>query len=151
MKVKLVLTFLMLFAAIVATDTLKNIQENVSGLFTFTLNGFQKELTFDKGTAFYRDKIDKSSFLYIKHTNDTGTHSMLYYIYKHDNKLSIVKISWFLLLVIPIALVLLGYMFKRFLVLAIIILCVFVYFNYHNGLSIPTFFESIFDGLKNMF
>jgi hypothetical protein len=48
-------------------------------------------------------------------------------------------------------LVLLAYMFKRFIIIAVIIFCIFLYFNYHNGLSIPTFFESIIDGLKNMF
>ena len=34
---------------------------------------------------------------------------------------------------------------------AIIIFAIFVFFNYHNGLSIPTFFQSIIDGLKNIF
>lgn len=42
--------------AIVATDTAGVIQENVNGVFTFTMNGFQEQLTFDKGTAFYRHK-----------------------------------------------------------------------------------------------
>src|SRR6201991_885337 len=87
--------------AVVATDTAGVIQENVNGVFTFTMNGFQEELTFDKGTAFYRHKIDKSTFLYAKHVNDKGTHSILYYIYKHDEKLSPFHISWILLLAIP--------------------------------------------------
>jgi len=137
--------------AVVATDTAGVIQENVTGVFTFTMNGFQEELTFDKGTAFYRHKIDKSTFLYAKHVNDKGTHSILYYIYKHDDKLSPFHISWILLLAIPCGLVLLAYMFRRFIIIAIIIFCVFLYFNYHNNLSIPTFFESIIDGLKGIF
>lgn len=137
--------------AIVATDTANNIRENVNGVFTFTLNGFQEELTFDKGTAFYRHKIDKSAFLYAKHHNDKGTHGILYYIYNHNDKLNLFHISWILLLAIPCALFLLAYMFKRFIIIAIIIFCIFMYFNYHNGLSIPTFFESIIDGLKSIF
>ncbi|WP_428329145.1 hypothetical protein [Mucilaginibacter sp.] len=137
--------------AIVATDTLGNIQENVSGVFTFTMNGFEEALNFDKGTAFYRHKINKSTFLYAKHQNDSGSHGILYYIYKHDEKLSPFHISWILLLAIPCGLFLLAYMFKRFIIVAIIIFGIFMYFNYHNGLSIPTFFESIIDGLKNIF
>ena len=137
--------------AIVATDTAGVIQENVNGLFTFVMNGFQEQLKFEKGTAFYRHKLDRSSFLYAKHINDTGTHSILYYIYKHDSKLSPFHISWVLLVAIPLALVLLAYMFKRFIIIAVIIFCIFLYFNYHNGLSIPTFFESIIDGLKGIF
>jgi hypothetical protein len=137
--------------AVVATDTLNNIRENVSGVFSFTVNGFDEILKFDKGTAFYRHKLDKSSFLYVKHVNDNGTHSMLYYVYKQDSKIVPIHISWILLLAIPIVLVLLAYLFKRFLIIAIILFCVFLYFNHHNGLTVPTFFESILDGLKGMF
>ncbi|MFA6087868.1 hypothetical protein [Mucilaginibacter sp.] len=137
--------------AVVATDTAGNIQENVNGIFTFSMNGFSEELTFDKGTAFYRHKLDKSSFIYARHNNDLGTHSMLYYIYRHDSKLTPVKISWILLISIPLGLILLGYLFKRFIIIAIIIFCIFLYFNHHSGLSIPTFFQSIIDGLKGIF
>ncbi|MEO6979198.1 MAG: hypothetical protein ABI113_12490 [Mucilaginibacter sp.] len=137
--------------AVVATDTAGIIQENVNGVFTFSINGIDDQLTFDKGTAFYRHKIDKSTFLYARHQNDKGSSGILYYIYKHDDKLSPFHISWILLLAIPCALVLLAYMFKRFIIIAIIIFCIFLYFNYHNNLSMPTFFQSVIDGLKAMF
>ncbi len=137
--------------AIVATDTAHNILENINGKFTFSVNGFTEQLRFEKGTAFYRHKLDKSSFLYVKHENDSGTHSLLYYVYRTDDKLIPIHISWMVLLIIPAALLLLSYMFKRFIIFAIIIFCIFLYFNHHAGLGIPTFFESIFDGLKGMF
>lgn len=137
--------------AIVATDTANNTLENVNGLFNFTVNGFDAELKFDKGVAFYHQKLERSSFLYIKHVNDSGTHSILYYAYKQDSKIIPIHISWILLLAIPIILILLAYTFKRFIIIAIILFCIFLYFNHHSGLSIPTFFESIFDGLKGIF
>lgn len=137
--------------AVVATDTANNIIENVNGLFAFTVNGFQESLKFEKGTAFYHHKLDKSSFLYVKHVNESGTHSILYYVYKNDDKLSPIHISWVVLLAVPVLLVLLGYLFKRFIIIALIIFCIFLYFNHHAGLSIPTFFESIIDGLKGLF
>lgn len=137
--------------AITATDTANNIDERINGIFAFAINGIDDTLRFDKGTAFYRHKLDKSTFLYIKHVNDAGTHSILYYVYKGDTHLTPFHISWILLLIIPILLVLLAYVFKRFIIFAIILLLIFLYFNHHNGLSIPTFFESIFDGLKNLF
>ena len=136
--------------AVIATDTAGVTQENVNGLFTFIMNGFEYQLKFEKGVAFYRQKIDRSTFLYAKHMNESGTHAILYYLYKHDSKLSPFHISWVLLVAIPLILVLVAYMFKRLIILAVIILAVFMYFNYHNNLSIPTFFESIIDGLKNM-
>ncbi|MFD0764045.1 hypothetical protein ACFQZI_04235 [Mucilaginibacter lutimaris] len=137
--------------AIVAVDTAGTIQEKVNGLFTFSVNGFTEQLTFDKGTAFYRHKMEKSMFVFARHENDNGTHSMLYYVYRHDSKLSPVKISWVLLICIPLGLVLLGYLFKRFIIIAVIIFLIFLYFNHSNGLSIPTFFQSIIDGLKGLF
>jgi hypothetical protein len=136
--------------AIIATDSLNNIQENVSGTFEFSVNGLDDTLHFDKGTAFYRHKIERSTFLYVRHQNESGTHSILYYIYKND-KLNPFHISWVLLLAIPCALILLAYMFKRFIIIAIIIFVIFMFFNYHSGLSIPTFFQSIIDGLKSLF
>ena len=137
--------------AVIAVDTAGTIQENVNGVFTFSLNGFTEQLKFDKGTAFYRRKIEKSSFVYARHENDNGTHSMLYYIYRHDSKLTPVKISWIVLISIPLGLILLGYLFKRLIIIALIIFCIFLYFNHSNGLSIPTFFQSVIDGLKGMF
>lgn len=136
--------------AIVATDSLGNILENINGVFSFTINGFEDTVKFEKGTAFYRHSIERSTFLYARHVNDTGTHSTLYYIYKHGDSLSPFHISWIWLLAIPCALALLAYLFKKFIIIAIIIFAVFLYFNYHHGLSLPTFFESIIDGLKAM-
>lgn len=137
--------------AVIATDTAKNILENVNGKFAFNINGFQEFLKFEKGTAFYRHKLDKSAFLYVKHVNDNGTHSMLYYVYKSDHKLIPIHVSWIVLLAIPLFLVLLAYLFKRLIIIAIVIFILFFYFNHHSGLSIPTFFESIIDGLKSLF
>jgi hypothetical protein len=137
--------------AIVATDTANNTLEKVRGIFSFTVNGFQESLTFRRGVAFYQHKLDKSSFLYVKHVNDAGTHSILYYVYKTDDKLMPIHISWIVLLAIPVLLVLLSYLFKKFVIIAIIIFIIFLYFNHHAGLSIPTFFESIIDGLKGIF
>jgi len=135
--------------AIVAVDSLKNTMSGLNGHYLFTINGFDDTLTFQKGVAFYDHKIDRSSFIYARHENATGTHSMLYYIYVSD-KLVPVHISWVVLIAIPIVLVLLGYMFRKFIIVAVIIFLVFIYFNYHSGLSIGTFFQSVVDGLKNL-
>jgi len=136
--------------SVVATDTLHNVLQNINGSFLFTINGFEDTLKFNSGVAFYKHKMVRSTFLYARHINDSGTHSILYYIYKSD-KLIVIHISWMWLLIIPLTLVLLAYMFKRFIIIAVIIFAIFMYFNYHNNLSLPTFFESIVDGLKGMF
>ncbi|WP_158826413.1 hypothetical protein [Mucilaginibacter lacusdianchii] len=136
--------------AIVAVDTAGTIQENVNGRFSFSINGFDSELNFQNGTAFYRHKMEKSAFMYVKHTNDNGSHAMLYYVYKHGEKLSPWKINWKWLLFIPLAIVFIGYLFKRFIVIAAVVLILFLYFNHHNGLNLSTFFQSIFDGIRGV-
>jgi hypothetical protein len=136
--------------AVVATDTANNTLEGVNGRFSFTVNGFGEVLKFEKGTSFYRHKLDRSSFLYIKHINDQGTHSSLYYVFKGEDRLIPVHISWMVLLAVPLLLLLLAYLFKRMIILAIVIFCLLLYYNHHAGLSVPTFFESIIDGLKGM-
>jgi hypothetical protein len=123
----------------------------VNGAFVFTLNGLEDTLKFNDGVAFYKHKIDRSTFIYARHVNESGTHSSLYYVYKSESKLVPIHISWIVLLAIPIVLVLLAYMFKRFIIIAIVIFIIFLYFNYHNNLSIGTFFQSIFDGLRHIF
>jgi hypothetical protein len=136
--------------AVVATDTAGVIQESINGTFKFTINGFDEDLDFQHGTAFYRRKLEKSSFIYIKHTNDAGSNSTLYYVYRQATKLTPIRISWIVLIAIPCMLILLGYMFRKFIIIAVILFCIFIYFNHSSGLSIPTFFETVIDGIKHL-
>lgn len=137
--------------AIVAEDSVHRIQDNINGVFNFSINGFQSELRFENGTAFYRHKLERSSFIFLKHQNEVASLSKLYYIYKHDSKLELFLISWIWLIGIPLGLLLLAYLFKRFIILAIIIFGIFLYFNYNSGLSLPAFFETVIAGLKHLF
>lgn len=137
--------------AIIASDSLENPNENINGTFSFSVNGFKQDLVFNDGVAICPLQIEKSAFVFIKHVNDNGSHSNLYFIYKKDTNLTPYQISWYLLLIIPIGLILIGYMFRKLIGLIILVFVAFSYFNYSKGLSIPTFFESIFDGIKNIF
>lgn len=137
--------------AIIAADSLENPNENINGTFSFSVNGFKQELVFNDGVAVCPLQIEKSAFVFIKHLNENGTHSNLYYVHKKDTNLNPYKISWYLLLIIPIGFILIGYMFRKLTGLIILVFVAFSYFNYSKGLSIPTFFESIIDGIKNIF
>lgn len=136
--------------AIIAADSLEKPLENINGLYTFSVSGFSQPLNFTGGIATIPLQIEKSTFVYIKHQNDKGTHSKLLYVYKKDGDLNPITISRIFLIIIPLVLIVLAFAFKKFLYLAVILLAIFLFFGYTNGLNIGTFFETTFDYLKNL-
>ncbi len=137
--------------AVIATDSSGTPMEQINGTFNFTVNGFKQELVFNDGVAVCPLQIEKSAFVFIKHTNEGKSPSNLYFVWKKDSNLTPYKINGYLLLVVPLGLILIGYLFRKLIGLVLIILLVIIYFYYSKGLSIPTFFESIIDGIKNAF
>jgi len=137
--------------AIIATDSLENPLENINGLYTFTVSGFTQELHFHDGSAILPLQLERSAFVYIKHQNDQGTHSKLLYVYNNDGSLNPYAISSMWLVLFPAIIILLAFMFRKFIIVAVIILIIYIYFNHSNGLNLSTFFETIFDGLKSIF
>lgn len=136
--------------AIIAADSLDQPLESINGLYTFSVSGFTQEVTFKDGIAVLPLQIAKSTFVYIKHQNDQGTHSKLLYVYKKDGNLNPFTINSIFLILIPLIIIVLAFAFKRFIMIAVILLLIFMYFNYSNGLSVNTFFESTFDYLKGL-
>lgn len=137
--------------AIIAADSLDNPIERVNGLYTFIVSGFSQPLTFNDGVAILPLKLERSAFVYIKHENESGTHSKLLYVYKKDNSLNPYTISSMWLVLFPALIILLAFTFRKFIIAAVIIMLVWIYFNHSNGLNLSTFFETIIDGLKAIF
>jgi hypothetical protein len=136
--------------AIIATDSLNVPIESLSGTFQFSINGFDQELKFNNGVAVMAQPINKSTFIYLRHENESGTHGKLYYVIQKGDSINPIKISWWILVIIPLVLILLAALFKKFIAVAAILLIGIFYYNSSQGLKIPTFFETIFDGLKNL-
>ncbi|WP_231465303.1 MULTISPECIES: hypothetical protein [unclassified Pedobacter] len=136
--------------AIIAADSLNNPNEDINGIYTFSVSGFTQSLKFNDGIAVLPLPIERSTFVYLKHKNDTGTHSKLVYVYKKDGDLTPYPINSLWLFLIPILLVIIAFAFRKLIIFAVIIFLVFVYFNHSSGLNLATFFESIFDALKNL-
>jgi hypothetical protein len=137
--------------AIIAADENEKPIESLNGTFQFSINGFQQELKFNDGVAVAPQPIDKSTFLYLRHENEAGTHGKLYYIYKKNDNLSPYKVNWLVLILIPLGIIVLATIFRKFIIIGGIILVAFLIFNSKNGLGIPTFFDTVFDGLKGLF
>lgn len=136
--------------AIIAADSLDKPLENINGTYTFSVSGFTQQLAFNSGVAILPLPIDKSTFVYIKHENDGGTHSKLLYVYKKDSDLNPITISRIFFVIIPLIIIILAFAFKKFIYMAVVLFLIFVFFSYSNGLNISTYFETIFDYLKNL-
>ena len=136
--------------AIIAADSLDKPLETLSGTFQFSINGFSQELKFNNGVAVAAQPIDKSTFIYLRHENETGTHGKLYYVIRKGEYINPIKISWWVLVIVPIILIILAALFRKFIIIAGIILVLIFYYNSSNGLKLPTFFETVFDGLRNL-
>ncbi|MNJ92987.1 hypothetical protein D3C87_106650 [compost metagenome] len=136
--------------AIIAADSLENPIEAINGTYTFSVSGFTQQLNFNEGVSILPLPIDKSTFVYIKHENDGGTHSKLLYVYKKDGDLNPITISRVFFIIIPLVIILLAFAFKKFIYMAVVLFLIFFFFSYSNGLNISTYFETIFDYLKNL-
>lgn len=136
--------------AVVAADSAGVPNEHIHGLYTFSVSGFTEELMFNNGVAVIPQPINKSTFVYVKHENDTGTHSKLLYVYKKDNQLTPIAISRGYLILIPLIIIVLAFAFKRLVYFAVVVFIVAVVFGYASGLNISTFLETSLDYLKNL-
>jgi len=136
--------------AIIALDSAEQPLERINGTFVFNLNGFQQNLQFHDGVAVVQQPVESSTFVFFKHKNQENTVSKLYYIHKKDKELKPFKINGLLLLLIPLAILLIAYLFRRFLVTFVIIAIVYAYFHFAKGLDLSTIMESILDALKSL-
>lgn len=135
---------------IIATDDQGKLPENIEGVFQFSINGFKNELNFSKGISLFPQEIHESTFIYLRHKNESGTRGKLYYIYNRNGNLKPLEISWFVLAIIPLGLLILVFIFRKLIIIGGVLLVLLVYFNSTNGLNLSTFLETIFDGLRNL-
>ena len=136
--------------AIIALDSAEQPMEHINGTFIFNLNGFQQDLRFHDGVGVVQDPLESSTFVFFKHKNQINTVSKFYYIHKKDNELKPFKINGLLLLFIPVVVLLIAYLFKRFLATFVVMALVYAYFHYSKGLDLSTMLESILDALKSL-
>lgn len=136
--------------AVIATDSAENPRESVSGTYQFTINGFKQELTFHEGVATTPNAIESSAFVFLKHRNQQGSQGRLYYVLKSDKGLNPIAINWYYLILIPAIILLVAYLFKRLLILAIVVLVGLFLFNYNKGLNLENIVETIIHGIKGL-
>ncbi|MCL7989247.1 hypothetical protein M8998_14955 [Sphingobacterium sp. lm-10] len=136
--------------AIIAVDTTERADDRIRGNFLFSVNGFQQNLNFRDGVAVIADPIESSTFVFFKHKNQDNEVGKFYFIRKTDNGLSPYKVNGLTLVVLPIAVLLIAYAFKRLLVVFVVVALVYGYLHFSKGLDISQLFESFFFGLRGL-
>ncbi|MFC3198987.1 hypothetical protein ACFOET_15290 [Parapedobacter deserti] len=136
--------------AIIATDAEERPNESISGTYQFVINGFKHELKFNEGVAITANAIESSAFVFIKHRNQQGSHGRLYYVVKSEKGLNPIAVNWYYLILVPAVILLVAYLFKRLMAVAIVVLIGLFIFNYSKGLNLENIIETIVHGIKSL-
>lgn len=137
--------------AILALDSLKHSNEELKGTYRFSINGFVHDLEFHNGVALIPQSIESSTFIFLKHENIDRVLGKYYYVLKKGDHLKTFELNGLTLLLIPLLLLFIAYIFKKFLLTFILLGGIFVYFYLSKGLDIGQLIESIFFSLRNLF
>lgn len=136
---------------LVALDGTGNVREDLEGDFPFSINGFETEMNFEDGRAYFPRDVASSTFLYLKYKEETGSSARLYYVYRGlAGGFTVIHIPLALLVIIPLALVLLGMFFRRLIILVLVLLGAFFYFNSSKGLSPGSFFDAVSEWISGL-
>ncbi len=135
--------------AIIAVDSMEKPKELINGTFSFSLNGFQQQLKFHDGVAVVQQPLESSTFVLFKHKNQEKSIAQLYFIHKSDSELKPFKIYGLLLLIIPAFVLLIAYLFKRFIVTLVVLGLIYAYIHYAKGLDFMQIIESILHNLQS--
>src|SRR5690606_15430493 len=119
--------------------------------FSFSLNGFQQQLNFHDGVAVVQQPLESSTFVLFSHKNQNKSIGKLYFVHKSDNQLQPFAIYGPLLLIIPACILLVAYLFKKFIVTFIILAIIYAYVHYSKGLDFSQIFESVFHTFQSFF
>ena len=135
---------------LIACDNDEKPVSDVQGDFLFTINGLKQELQMKDGVTTVPQSIDQSTFLYVRHENNQDAKGRLYYLLKKTKEIQPIKISWWVILAIPLLLVFLG-LFRKLILVSILLISFLFVFNFSKGLSILTLLSTVIDGLKDSF
>lgn len=139
---------------LIALDASGNRLEKLSGDVPFSINGFETDLKFRGGRAFFPSEVAASTFIYLKYKGgdgNAGNITRLYYVYQGlAGGFTVMHIPLLLLVVVPLGLILLGMIFRKLIIFALILLAAFFYFNNTKGLSPGDFFDAAGEWLSSL-
>lgn len=137
--------------AIVVLDSAKQVDKTVEGTFRFIINGFDHSLSFQQGVAVFPQALSNSSFVFFKHqSNGNEEVGKYYYIIMSDTGLKTVELNGLTLLLVPVVILFIAYVFRRFMFVFVLLALVFLYFYFVKGLEFGPFIDHMFFSLKKL-
>ncbi|HLR00158.1 MAG TPA: hypothetical protein VK102_07250 [Sphingobacterium sp.] len=136
--------------AILALDSLKEADDKPNGTFRFIINGFENDLDFRDGVALFPQTLSTSTFVFLKHNPDGQEIGKYYYIMKKGKSVKTLELNGITLLLVPLFILFVAYIFKRFLLVFVLLGIVFLYFYFSQGLDVGPFMDNIFFSLKKL-
>jgi hypothetical protein len=120
-----------------AIDKDGNIDENISGIYTFVINGYIEKLNFEKGSARISSNFNSSEVFYVKHERQLNTLRHLYYTAGSFT----IRIPLWLFILVPVLIILLAIFIKR--ILFFLLFVGFVLFFITQGLDFASFINLV--------
>ncbi len=121
------------------------IDVDIEGNYKFVINGYIEKLDFKNGKAILPGKIVENSILFIKHEQKADTIQHLFYSISDW----VIPIPFWILWVIPLLIIVIVFIVKRFIYLFLILLVLMFFIG--QGLNLRDYFSIILDSIKGLF
>lgn len=128
-----------------AIDDQGQLVEKAEGTYEFVVNGYLEKIDFKGGMGAVRKPDSKFFFIYLKHSNKTEDIYRLYYSVSGV----LIPFPLWILILIPALLILFTLLFRRMLIL--LILVAFVAFFVFQGLDLRSFIRLVGGGIGSLF
>jgi len=137
--------------AVITLDSTQQTDNRIQGTYSFTINGFQQDLTFTDGVAVTSHPLQSSTFAFFKHDAGKNEVGRFFFLRITDTGVKTYKINSIWLIVLPLIVLYIAYKLKRFLITLVIIALVYYYMNQTKGLDLNQIIEGISSSVKGLF
>ena len=130
---------------LVALDSLGNEDPSVNGAYPIEINGFEQSLIFVLGRSTFPGNLKNSAFISLKPVSITGSKPSFYLLIQWGGGVypQNIHVSW--LILIPLAMMVLGYIFRKLILFLVVLVILFFFFN--KGLDPIHYLTGIYDWL----
>lgn len=128
---------------LVALDSLDHEDKSINGKYTIDIKGTEYNQIFLLGRSQFPLSQKKSTFISLKPITESGAKPNFYFLFRSGFGIYPQIIPFYWIIGVPLGMVLLGYMFRRLILIIVILVILFFLFN--KGLDPLHFAKGIYD------